>query len=1073
MRRLPSAKIIYKFLFILLVLVNFSQSQTDTLTIATYNLLNYPGTDATIRNPYFRAVVHSMKPDVLFVQEMTSQTGVNTFLNDVMNKYQPGLYSSVPFNDGPDTDNSFFYRSDKVTFLGAYYINTALRRIAEYTFRHNLSGEIIRVYSVHLKASQGYEQDRLAEATILRNYLNNLSAGTNFIVGGDFNIYTSSEPAFQKLIGSESDNDGRCFDPINAVGDWSNNYAFRFIHTQSPRVRAFGGGSTGGMDDRFDMQLISESMLDNIIVSSYKAYGNDGNHFNDSINRLPNYAVPDSVANGLHYASDHIPVVAKYVFTSMFAFNLVSPANNSIQQPVTGQLLWNKSIGATNYDVYLSTNNPPTTIVSSNQTDTVFNYSNLIYNTKYYWKVVAKNGSTTLEATGSPFNFTTIVPAPPSSFNLLTPADNSTEQPRSGYLSWSSSSTANTYDVYLDTIANPTTIVSLNQTGLSYFYQNLLANTTYYWKVVAKNEFGSTQASNSPWKFTIANVPLAPTNLVVDIKSFNQIHLQWQDNSNNELGYRVYRYIGSGKINVSGDLPPNTTSFLDTGLIPNTQYLYEVLAYNEQGEGNFATTETFTHAQSPSIMDKYPYSTNSIYLNIEPKNNPSYTLFAIMATDDTLNEYFVQNDGNLGPAKYWQTLNSWYSNGPIKILNLPSGVLFYLKIFAKNQEDIEVSSEFDTISTQIFSVAANVNKGWNLVSVPVKRGDMRKVTIFPDGSSRTYAFENGYIAKDTLENGKGYWLKYSTAMNIELSGTQILVDTFFLSPGWNLIGSISNPVALNQLIQVPENLIVSNLYAYGDGYLFADTILPGLAYWLKANSEGYLILDANYKQKTKSTFYNLDFSNLNQITLSDNNGKKQTLYFSSNPESNTEFFELPPVPPGDAFDARFEPSSILVSFFEKNEHKILLQSTDNVLNVRWNINDGKVYKLLDKSGNIDISMIASGATQINYGNTNKLYLKVNKSAIKSSEIMQFELMQNYPNPFNPTTVISYSIPDEALVTLEIYDVLGSKVATLVNELKTAGNYNINFDASNLSGGIYFYRLTAGKYSSFKKMVLIK
>ncbi len=1071
MRRLPSAKKIIYILFFFFV--SLAQSQNDTLTIATYNLLNYPGTDASVRNPYFRAVIHSMKPDVLIVQEMTSQTGVNTFLNDVMNKYQAGLYSSVPFNDGPDTDNSFFYRSDKVTFLGAYYINTALRRIAEYTFRHNLSGEIIRIYSLHLKASQGYEQDRLAEATILRNYLNNLPSGTNFIVGGDFNIYTSNEPAFQKLTGSEADNDGRCFDPINAVGNWNNNYAFRFIHTQSSRVRSFGGGAIGGLDDRFDMQLVSESLLDNIIVSSYKAYGNDGNHFNDSINRLPNYAVPDSVANGLHYASDHIPVVAKYVFTSLTAFNLLSPSNNSIQIPVNGVLIWNRSIGATAYDVYLSTVNPPTSIISSNQTDTTYNYSGLLYNTKYYWKVVAKTESYSLDANNSPYNFTTIVPLPPTSFNLSSPEDNAIEQPRSGYLSWSSSPTANAYDVYLDTVANPTTLVSLNQSDSTYYYQNLIANTTYYWKVVAKNEFGSTQASNSPWKFTIANVPLAPTNLTVDNKSYNRIHLQWQDNANNELGYRVYRYIGSNKVNVSGDLPPNSTSFQDTGLIPNTMYAYEVLAFNEMGEGNYATLETYTTAQQPSILDKYQYGTNSIYLNIDPADNPSYTMFAIMVTADTLIESYVQGDGNLSPDKFWQNLNSWHSNGFVKILNLPSGTLFYIKIFAKNQEGIEISSEFDTISTQTFSVMANVNNGWNLVSVPVQRADMRKIAIFPEASSRAYAFENGYLSKDTLQNAKGYWLKYLTSKSIELSGIPILVDTFYMSSGWNLIGSISNPVAFNQIIQVPENLIVSNLYAYGDGYLFADTILPGLAYWLKANSDGYLILNTGNQLKAEVISNKLDLSAYNQIILSNDEGKKQILYFSNKPVNNIQFFEVPPPPPAGVFDARFESSSILVSFAEISEHKVLLQSVNSILNIEWKIVDNNVYELTDEAGDIYVNMNNTGSKRISKVGVGKLLLKTSRTNYNTPEISSFELQQNYPNPFNSNTVISFIVPEDAFVTLEVFDVLGSKVMTLVSEIKNSGNYKVNFDATNLSGGVYYYKLTAGKYSGFKKMILIK
>ncbi len=86
---------------------------------------------------------------------------------------------------------------------------------------------------------------------------------------------------------------------------------------------------------------------------------------------------------------------------------------------------------------------------------------------------------------------------------------------------------------------------------------------------------------------------------------------------------------------------------------------------------------------------------------------------------------------------------------------------------------------------------------------------------------------------------------------------------------------------------------------------------------------------------------------------------------------------------------------------------------------------------------------------------------------------QFTLSQNYPNPFNPSTVINFAIANESNVTLNIYNALGQKVAELVNGNMSAGNYKASFDATNLSSGIYFYRLSAGDFVSIKKMMLLK
>ena len=86
---------------------------------------------------------------------------------------------------------------------------------------------------------------------------------------------------------------------------------------------------------------------------------------------------------------------------------------------------------------------------------------------------------------------------------------------------------------------------------------------------------------------------------------------------------------------------------------------------------------------------------------------------------------------------------------------------------------------------------------------------------------------------------------------------------------------------------------------------------------------------------------------------------------------------------------------------------------------------------------------------------------------------QFTLSQNYPNPFNPATMIEYAIPQNSLVTLKVYNILGQEVASLVNQEQKASSYTVNFDASRLASGIYFYKLQAGSFSVTKKMLLLK
>lgn len=815
----------------------------DTLRVVSYNLLNYPNDNAT-RDPYLRRVVHTVKPDIQIVQEITSQAGVTAFLNNVLNYYQAGSYTTIAFHDGYDTDNHIYVKTGKATIVSAGYISTALRDIAEYVVRFTSSGDTVRLYSLHLKASTGYEDERLAEATILRNHLNSLPAGTKFMVMGDYNIYTSTEPAFQKLIGSEADNDGRCKDPINAVGAWNNNSAFRFIHTQSPRVRAFGGGSTGGMDDRFDIILTSYSSLDpSTIVSSYKAYGNDGNHFNDSINRLPNSAVPDSVAHGLHYGSDHIPVACDFKFEkSVLAFQLISPPDLSVNQGLSGTLRWHSSANATAYDLYFDQNNPPTTIVSPNQTDTSFAYNGLVQGNLYYWRVVAKNGSKTL-ASGS-WNFTTLAMDPPGAFELSSPGADSTGLPLNGQLSWQTSANALSYDVYLDTANPPVIRIDSNLSSIFYDYSGLDGNTNYYWKVVAKNLAGSLVSLNSPKKFTTASPPAPATSLILSAPEPGTINLSWTDNAPDETGYHIYRSesFNGSYVQVGGDLPPNTASFSDSLLGANTRYYYKVSPYNEIGESEPATADKATLAGlpgAPVIGDLRPHS---LHLTLSADYNPVETEYLVRFVHDADTSY-LDGGGSLGASQEWNTKGILGDSSGLSVTGLDSCVSYSISLKARNLESVETAytpAEIGQLPCYLFS--GSVAAGWNLISMPLIADDNSRQTLFPSSISSAYFYNGAYVASESLQVGVGYWLKYGSVASVELAGTPVYDDTIDLIEGWNLIGSVAVPVAVSLLTTDPPGVSLSNFFEYQGAYIISITLEPLRAYWIKAGAPCKLII---------------------------------------------------------------------------------------------------------------------------------------------------------------------------------------------------------------------------------------
>jgi hypothetical protein len=96
-----------------------------------------------------------------------------------------------------------------------------------------------------------------------------------------------------------------------------------------------------------------------------------------------------------------------------------------------------------------------------------------------------------------------------------------------------------------------------------------------------------------------------------------------------------------------------------------------------------------------------------------------------------------------------------------------------------------------------------------------------------------------------------------------------------------------------------------------------------------------------------------------------------------------------------------------------------------------------------------------------------------KTSSVPNSVKEYNLGQNYPNPFNPTTKISWQSPVSSQQTIKVYDVLGNEIATLVHKFREAGSYEVEFDANNLPSGMYFYKLEIGKFTSVKKMLLVR
>jgi hypothetical protein len=295
----------------------------DTITVMSYNILNYPVSNTT-KADTLKPIIQYIKPDIFMITELTSAAGATTILNDALNTDGITYYQKATYFNGPDTDNMLYYNTNKLVLYSQHEIPTTLRNISEYVLYYDAPGMtalsdtvFLYCYMAHLKASTGAanEQQRNQEAVVLKNYMDTRGLIENVFLGGDFNLYTSSEAAHNTIL-----NAGNIIlkDPISSPGAWNNNSSFSAIHTQSTRSGDIGdGGSFGGMDDRFDFIFTTNDVLTgsnklSYVPNSYKAIGNDGNHYNKSINASPsNTSAPANVIDALYYMSDHLPVVIK------------------------------------------------------------------------------------------------------------------------------------------------------------------------------------------------------------------------------------------------------------------------------------------------------------------------------------------------------------------------------------------------------------------------------------------------------------------------------------------------------------------------------------------------------------------------------------------------------------------------------------------------------------------------------------------------------------------------------------------------------------------------------------------
>ena len=327
-------------LLILLTLLTITAHAQDTLTVMQYNLLYYGNYNSGFADCYetnnntqrkdecIRTIVDFVKPDIFTVCEFgATQQLQNNFLRHNLNINGADYWQSDNIINiaGSNIINHIFFDSRKMGLKRHVALRTNPRDTDIYELYLKTpslaAGDTIRLVCIvaHPKAGMGYESDRRALMQIAMDYVNQNYPTDNVLIMGDFNMYGASESGYRLLTQTYS-NSSICFmDPlayVGGVGEWNNNSQFAPFHTQSTRSYSDECFSSGGLDDRFDFILMADEIAFSYnhmryVQGSYHAVGNDGYHFNMSVNQNYNSSVPADVAEALYDSSDHLPVTMK------------------------------------------------------------------------------------------------------------------------------------------------------------------------------------------------------------------------------------------------------------------------------------------------------------------------------------------------------------------------------------------------------------------------------------------------------------------------------------------------------------------------------------------------------------------------------------------------------------------------------------------------------------------------------------------------------------------------------------------------------------------------------------------
>lgn len=460
-----------------------------------------------------------------------------------------------------------------------------------------------------------------------------------------------------------------------------------------------------------------------------------------------------------------------------------------------------------------------------------------------------------------------------------------------------------------------------------------------------------------------------------------------------------------------------------------------------------------------------------------------YVIFNTTSTIRFAINYYIFNGGPEGSASDYLGLDQFrlYSTSGTtypSTIQLSKSFTFGDPTKSSGYRLIGLPGNDNVLPTQFIS--GTHKKDWNM--------------FHDNGDAANFFEEYDGSAKFNFGQGKGFWVLSRSAVNVnrQVNTVALTGDAFNipLNPGWNII---SNP--FEKSVSIPGavfhsfngNFTPTNTMVPYEGYYFNNTDnstsinipYPFTSSLPKINEQPYFLSEESLRLKLSSEEFtsevmigidegaandydDMDYfappGNFEELGIRLVNNNFSTLYKQLFIEHRPEIGE------GQSFELQIKnttnkKANLIVTGIEKFvEYEIYL--VDERLKNFYDLKTKNEIEISGSHHNNKFSLLIG----------NEEFIKIYKDNYTPTV---FALYQNYPNPFNPTTFIRFQVPEKEHVSIRIYDVLGSLIKVLVNEIKEEGYYEVEFDGSELSSGIYLYEFESGSKRSIKKMTLLK